>query len=134
MNAKLRSTLDILRVEAQKIYAYNLTSPYAKKEAQGIIRAVKAIEESVQEAEDTLQSDFGTRLRQIRVERDMTQFDFANLLGHSLRTEQEYETNRRDPGIKRAQEIAEQLSVPWLWLIGYGDTFPWGNPHGDSED
>lgn len=94
-----------------------------------MIKVIKAVEEVVQESEDTLQSDFGTRLRQLRVERDMTQYEFAELIGHSLRAEQEYETNRRDPGTKRAQEIAEQLGVPWLWLIGYGDTFPWGNPH-----
>lgn len=70
-----------------------------------------------------LKSDFGTRLKQIRIELDMSQPEMAEMLGHSLRTQQDYEKNRKDPGTKRAKEIAGALNVPFLWLAGWGNTF-----------
>ena len=70
-------------------------------------------------------SDFGTRLRLIRVEQGMTIQEMANALGLSYTTVHKYELGERRPSAVRAVEIAEKLGVPAGWLRGEGETFAW---------
>lgn len=120
----VRDTLVQMRQEAERMYAFNSEVPHVQREAKGMINVINAVEKAIEEGSyDELTSDFGTRLRQVRVELHMTQPEAAEYLKHSLKTQQDYENNRKDPGTRRAKEIAESFGVPFLWLIGYGDTF-----------
>ena len=131
----LKTTLAQLRQEAERMYAFSDESPHVQREAKGMIKVVNAVEKKLNEGDyDELTSDFATRLRQVRVELHMTQQEAADYLGHSLRTQQAYENDCKDPGTRRAKEIAECFGVPFLWLIGYGETFSCENPHIDEED
>ena len=57
-------------------------------------------------------SDFGKKLRNIRLERSMTQDEFAALLGTSKQVISRYENNQRSPKISVAAEYARRLGVP----------------------
>lgn len=129
----VRDTLIQKRHEAERMYAFADESPHVQREAKGMINVINAVEKALEEGYDELESDFGTRLRLVRVELQMTQPEAAEFFGHSLRTQQDYEGNRKDPGTKRAKEMANQVGVPFLWLIGYGDTFSCQKPHVDGD-
>ena len=64
---------------------------------------------------------FGDRLKQIRIERNMSQEEFASLLGTSKQVISRYETNQRTPKITVANEYAEKLGVPLNLLLGEED-------------
>lgn len=68
-------------------------------------------------------SDFGTRLRLERVKRGLYQQEMADLLGHSVKTEEGYERGWKTPSIGRVGEIAKTLGTPVGWLLGGGPTF-----------
>lgn len=65
---------------------------------------------------------FGDRLKQIRLDRNMSQEEFALLLGTSKQVISRYETNQRTPKITVANEYAEKLGVPLNLLLGEEDT------------
>ena len=131
----MSSLLKQLRSDAERMYAFSDESPHVRREAKGMITVVNAVEKAMEEGDySELTSDFGTRLRQVRVELHMTQPETAEFLGHSLRVQQDYENDRKDPGTKRVKEIADKFGVPFLWMMGYGDTFSCKNPHIDWED
>lgn len=67
---------------------------------------------------------FGDRLKQIRLERNMSQEEFASLLGTSKQVISRYETNQRTPKITVANEYSEKLGVPLNFLLGKGDVAP----------
>lgn len=64
---------------------------------------------------------FGDRLKQIRLDRNMSQEEFALLLGTSKQVISRYETNQRTPKITVANEYAEKLGVPLNLLLGEED-------------
>ena len=61
---------------------------------------------------------FGERLKQIRLDRNMSQEELALLLGTSKQVISRYETNQRTPKITVANEYAEKLGVPLNVLLG----------------
>ena len=61
---------------------------------------------------------FGTRLRELRLEKGMTQDEFASLLGSSKQVLSRYETNQRTPKITLVQQYAEKLNVSVDYLLG----------------
>ena len=67
---------------------------------------------------------FGDRLKQIRLDRNMSQEEFAALLGTSKQVISRYETNQRTPKITVANEYAEKLGVPLNALLGEDTTEP----------
>lgn len=71
---------------------------------------------------------FGDRLKQIRLDRDMSQEELALLLGTSKQVISRYETNQRTPKITVANEYAQKLGVPLNALLEESDnkvlTFP----------
>jgi len=60
---------------------------------------------------------FGEKLKQIRQEKNLSQEDFANLLGTSKQVISRYETGQRTPKITIAQQYADKLNVPLSFLI-----------------
>lgn len=65
---------------------------------------------------------FGDRLKQIRLDRDMSQEELALLLGTSKQVISRYETNQRTPKITVANEYAEKLGVPLNTLLEESDS------------
>lgn len=61
---------------------------------------------------------FGKRLRQIRKERNMTQDEFAQLLGTSKQILSRYEREDRSPRIEVVRKYAEALHVSADYLLG----------------
>lgn len=61
--------------------------------------------------------EFGTKLKKIRISRNMSQDDLAKFLGTSKQVISRYETNQRTPKITTAQEYALKLNVPLLYLV-----------------
>lgn len=61
--------------------------------------------------------EFGTKLKKIRISRNMSQEDLAKFLGTSKQVISRYETNQRTPKITTAQEYAFKLNVPLLYLV-----------------
>lgn len=60
---------------------------------------------------------FGDRLKKIRLDRELSQEQFAKLLNTSKQVISRYETNQRTPKITIAQEYADKLNVPLNDLI-----------------
>lgn len=61
--------------------------------------------------------EFGTKLKKIRMSRNMSQDDLAKFLGTSKQVISRYETNQRTPKITTAQEYSFKLNVPLLYLV-----------------
>ena len=64
------------------------------------------------------QLTFGERLRELRREMDMTQDEFATLLGSTKQVLSRYETNQRSPKITLVQQYAEKLNISVDYLLG----------------
>lgn len=60
---------------------------------------------------------FGDKLKQIRIDRKLSQEDIANLLGTSKQVISRYETNQRIPKITTVNEYAQLLRVPLNYLL-----------------
>lgn len=60
---------------------------------------------------------FGKKLKQIRLERGLSQDEFANILGTSKQVISRYETEQRTPKITVAQDYAKRLGLPFNYLI-----------------
>jgi len=61
---------------------------------------------------------FGERLKQIRIEKGMSQDSLAAMLGTSKQVISRYETGQRTPKINIANEYAKKLGVPLDYLLG----------------
>lgn len=61
---------------------------------------------------------FGKRLRQIRKERNLTQDEFAKMLGTSKQILSRYEREERSPRIDLVRKYAEKLKVSVDYLLG----------------
>ena len=77
----------------------------------------QAIHESLQDV-GVEYTTFGKRLRHIRKERDMTQGEFAELLGTSKQILSRYEREDRSPRIEVVRKYAEALKVSADYLLG----------------
>ena len=60
---------------------------------------------------------FGKKLKQIRLERGLSQDEFANMLGTSKQVISRYETEQRTPKLTVAQDYAKKLGLPLNYLI-----------------
>lgn len=82
------------------------------------------IEENKQTFVESLQdvgveyTTFGKRLRQIRKERNLTQDEFAQMLGTSKQILSRYEREERSPRIDLVRKYAEKLKVSVDYLLG----------------
>jgi len=72
---------------------------------------------------DDLHSDFGRRIKLVRIARDMTQEEMAALLSYSSSAISDFEMSKRDPTTKQVRTFAETLGVPFEWLCGWGPDF-----------
>ena len=61
---------------------------------------------------------FGSRLKEARLRRDMSQEDIAKLVGISQITFSRYERNSQDPNTDTLWEISKILRVSTDWLLG----------------
>lgn len=61
---------------------------------------------------------FGNRLKRLRLARDMSQEDLAEILGTSKQVISRYETNQRTPKITIVNEYAKKLNVSLGYLLG----------------
>ena len=61
---------------------------------------------------------FGSRLKELRSENNMTQQDLAALLKVSASTVGMYEQGRRDPDTDTVKFLAKYFSVSTDWLLG----------------
>lgn len=72
---------------------------------------------------------FGERLRELRVERGMTQPDLATLLGLARSTISQYETGIRQPDIDTLKRMSDIFHVSMDYLCGRTDIRePYGEP------
>lgn len=82
------------------------------------------IEENNQAFRESLQdvgveyTTFGKRLRQIRKDRNLTQDEFAQMLGTSKQILSRYEREERSPRIDLVRKYAEKLKVSVDYLLG----------------
>ncbi|RPF48225.1 transcriptional regulator with XRE-family HTH domain [Hydrogenoanaerobacterium saccharovorans] len=67
---------------------------------------------------DNLLNQFGSQLKKIRLERKMSQEEFADLLKTSKQVISRYETGLRTPKITTANEYAQILGVSLSYLLG----------------
>ena len=65
---------------------------------------------------------FGKRLREIRMERHMTQQKLADAVGLALRSYQCYEQGTREPPLDMIKKLADVLDVSVDYLMGRTDT------------
>lgn len=63
----------------------------------------------------------GLRIRTLRLERNLTQTDFAKLIFKSLRTVQKYENGEIEINISTANDIARVLDVSASYILGNDD-------------
>ncbi len=69
---------------------------------------------------------FGRRLTLVRICMGLDQATMAWLLGMSLPALDALERGLMHPTMDEAGKIASRLEVPKDWLLGLGQTFPWG--------
>ena len=64
------------------------------------------------------ENTFGDRLKQIRLERKLSQDEMAKILGTSKQVISRYEKNQRIPKVTVTARYAEILHLSLLWLMG----------------
>lgn len=62
--------------------------------------------------------DFGTRLKNLRNNKDLTQQDLANLMGVGRATIAGYETKGKQPDFEKIKWLANFFNVSIDWLLG----------------
>ncbi|NLS84180.1 MAG: helix-turn-helix domain-containing protein [Ruminococcaceae bacterium] len=65
-----------------------------------------------------MRQNFGDILKNIRLQREMSQEEFANVLGTTKQVISRYENNQRTPKLTIANEYAIKLNVPLSVLLG----------------
>ncbi|HIX14095.1 MAG TPA: helix-turn-helix domain-containing protein [Candidatus Anaerofilum faecale] len=58
----------------------------------------------------------GTRIKQARLSKGMTQAELANRLGVAYQNIGQWESGKRIPKMKNLVKISEALDVPWIWF------------------
>lgn len=64
---------------------------------------------------------FSERLRQLRTARDLSQMDFAKLIGMSKSSINMYERGEREPGLETLEKIADYFNIDMDYLLGKTD-------------
>ena len=64
---------------------------------------------------------FGTRLRQLRTARGLSQMDFSKQIGVSKSSVNMYERGEREPGLETLENIADYFNVDMDFLLGKTD-------------
>ena len=72
-------------------------------------------------------STFGDRLKNERLSRNLSQEEFASLLGTSKQVISRYETGQRVPKITIVQEYADKLNIPLNSLLPCEKKIAWSN-------
>lgn len=67
-------------------------------------------------------SKFGTRLKELRTSRNLSQMDFARQIGVSKSSINMYERGEREPGLETLEKIADYFNVDMDYLLGKTDT------------
>ena len=66
-------------------------------------------------------SDFGSRLRHLRIEKQMTQEELGKILGKSKNNISQYETNKRQADDETKKQLANFFNVSIDYLLGRSD-------------
>ena len=69
----------------------------------------------------TVNNIVGNNIRRVRMARNMTQANLADLLGRNQRTISNWEKGRRDPGSENLRSIADALEIAPTELIGHNN-------------
>ena len=65
---------------------------------------------------------FATRLKKLRFEKDITQAEFAKVIGVSQQTVASWEVGRTEPANEALKNIADYFNVSTDYLLGREDT------------
>lgn len=68
-----------------------------------------------------MENKFGENVKYIRSESDITQKEFANIIGVSAATVSAYEQGEKIPNLSVAMKIAKKFNVSLDWLCGLSD-------------
>jgi transcriptional regulator with XRE-family HTH domain len=69
--------------------------------------------------------DFNERLKQLRIERKLTQTDLAKLLNVKPTAVSNYESGRNEPSYEKLKILADYFNISLDYLLGLSDeTFP----------
>ena len=71
---------------------------------------------------------FGSRLRQLRIEKKLNQVDLAEIIGVNRATIGKYETEERFPDRDNLEDIADYFHVSIDYLLGRTDIRELSNP------
>lgn len=66
-------------------------------------------------------SDFFNVIKSIRLQKKLTQKQFAEILGITERNYQYYEAGKREPNVTTLISIASKLDVSIDYLLGFSD-------------
>lgn len=69
---------------------------------------------------EELQKQIGTRIRRLREERDLTQWDLASAIGKDQQSIQRLEAGRINPSLFYLHQIARGLSLELKDLLNFG--------------
>ena len=61
---------------------------------------------------------FGTRLREVRKSKKITQIELANMLGISQKSYSHWENGKTEPSFESIVKLADLLDVSLDWLFG----------------
>lgn len=64
---------------------------------------------------------FGQRLKELRKNKSISQKEFAEYLGITVRQLQRYEANKQEPNLERLIQIADYFDVSLDYLVGRSD-------------
>ena len=73
---------------------------------------------------NTISQSFGDRLKQLRMEKNLSLEEMGRLLGTTKQVLSRYENGQRDPKITTAKMFAERLGVELRDLLGGGEERP----------
>nr|DAH43182.1 MAG TPA: Repressor protein CI [Caudoviricetes sp.] len=76
--------------------------------------------------------DFSQIVKQLRLERGMTQQELANMVGLTKVTISQYETGKRKPSFEMIEALADVFHVDMNYLLGFTDKI--SRPSGDQTD
>lgn len=68
--------------------------------------------------------NLGFRIKHLRIEKELTQEELANMIGMKKPTVSLYESNSRQPDYETLMKIADVFGVTIDGLLGRGDLFP----------
>lgn len=63
-------------------------------------------------------SIFSERLKELRLEKGLTQIELANMLGISQKSYSHWETQKTEPSFENLVKLADLLDVSLDWLFG----------------